>query len=61
MTAVHEVSRWPLSGRRLRVESGRLPLPPVTELGELDVQTIRRAHTLLETGHVQGKLVLRVG
>ena len=43
------------------VQSGRLPLPPVTELGELDEQTIRRAHTLLETGHVQGKLVLTVG
>lgn len=43
------------------VQSGRLPLPPVTELGELDEQTIRQAHTLLETGHVQGKLVLTVG
>lgn len=42
------------------VEEGRLPLPPVLDMGELNEENIRKAHTLLESGHVRGKLGLRV-
>jgi NADPH2:quinone reductase len=42
------------------VDSGALALPRVTELGVLSEETIRDAHTLLEAGHVKGKLTLTV-
>ena len=42
------------------VDSGKLALPTVTELGALSEETIREAHTLLEAGHVKGKLSLTV-
>jgi len=42
------------------VEAGRLPLPPVRDMGELNEENIRAAHTLLESGHVRGKLGLSV-
>ncbi len=42
------------------VDSGKLGLPTVTELGALSEETIRKAHTLLEAGHVKGKLSLTV-
>ncbi|MEE8435217.1 MAG: alcohol dehydrogenase catalytic domain-containing protein [bacterium] len=42
------------------VEEGRLALPPVRDMGELNEENIRAAHTLLESGHVRGKLGLRV-
>ncbi len=42
------------------VESGRLPLPPVQQMGALSEETIRAAHLELEAGHVKGKLVLSV-
>jgi hypothetical protein len=42
------------------VGSGKLALPKVTELGVLSEETIRKAHTLLEAGHVKGKLALTV-
>jgi hypothetical protein len=32
----------------------------VTNLGTLGTDTIRHAHTLLESGHARGKLVLTV-
>jgi NADPH2:quinone reductase len=44
-----------------RVETNTLILPKATELGELSEETISRAHSLLEAGHVKGKLVLTVG
>lgn len=46
---------------RERVEAGRLALPAVREMGALGEASIREAHTLLETGHTRGKLVLSVG
>jgi NADPH2:quinone reductase len=42
------------------IETGQVTLPKATELGELSEVTIREAHRLLETGHAQGKLVLKV-
>ncbi len=42
------------------VDTGHLPPPPVTNLGTLGTDTIRHAHTLLESGHARGKLVLTV-
>lgn len=54
------VYRSMFAGLVERVESGALALPPVQEMGVLDEPTIRAAHRLLETGHVRGKLVLRV-
>jgi len=42
------------------VDSGKVSLPKVTDLGVLSEETIRQAHTLLEAGHVKGKLALRV-
>ena len=42
------------------VEAGRLALPPVRDMGELNEENIRAAHTLLESGHVRGKLGLRM-
>jgi NADPH:quinone reductase len=56
---------WSLYGRQLAaladlLESGAIPPPPITEVGGLSVETVRRAHALLEAGHVQGKLVMRV-
>ncbi len=41
-------------------ETGHLPPPAITVLGALSEATIRAAHTRLEAGHVQGKLVLTV-
>jgi NADPH2:quinone reductase len=42
------------------IEDGKVPSPTITEFGELSEETIRRAHTLLEDGHVKGKLVISV-
>ena len=56
---------WPVYRENLAaligwVNEGRLPLPTVRDMGQLNEANIRRAHTLLETGHVQGKLGLTV-
>lgn len=56
---------WLVYGRQLAaltklIESGDIQPPAITEVGGLSVETVRRAHALLETGHVQGKLVMRV-
>ena len=42
-------------------DTGMLPPPEVHTVGPLSVETVRRAHRLLEEGHVQGKLVMTVG
>jgi NADPH:quinone reductase len=42
------------------VDSGKVSLPQVKDMGLLSEETIRQAHTLLEAGHAKGKLVLRV-
>lgn len=56
---------WQVYGRQLAalaalLEAGAIQPPPLTEVGDLSVETVRQAHALLETGHVQGKLVMRV-
>jgi NADPH:quinone reductase-like Zn-dependent oxidoreductase len=56
---------WPVYGRQLealtdRFEAGEIEPPRITEVGNLSADTVRRAHAMLETGHVQGKLVMRV-
>ena len=42
------------------IEGGKVPIPAITEIGELSEASIRKAHTRLEDGHVNGKLVVRV-
>jgi NADPH2:quinone reductase len=42
------------------IQEGKIPLPKITELGELSEETIGEAHRLLEGGHAKGKLVLLV-
>jgi NADPH:quinone reductase-like Zn-dependent oxidoreductase len=39
-------------------DGGALPAPPVTSVGSLSVEAVRRAHDLLERSAVQGKLVM---
>ena len=56
---------WSLYGRQLArlaelIESGAIQPPVVTKVGDLSVATVRRAHAQLETGHVQGKLIMLV-
>lgn len=55
------VYRDMMAGLARLVEAGHLTLPKATDLGELTEENIRKAHTLLEAGHVKGKLVLSVG
>ena len=43
------------------VHTGKVALPKATELGQMTEETLGRAHTQLEAGHVKGKLVLQVG
>jgi NADPH:quinone reductase len=57
---------WPVYGRQLAAltdlfEAGEMEPPAIAEVGGLSVETVRRAHAMLETGHVQGKLVMLVG
>jgi NADPH:quinone reductase-like Zn-dependent oxidoreductase len=56
-------SSWVSYGQRLAklaalYETGALPRPRVERVGSLSSATARRAHTLLEEGHVRGKLVM---
>jgi NADPH:quinone reductase len=56
---------WPVYGRQLAaltdlIEAGDIAPPAIAEVGDLSVEAVRRAHTMLETGHVQGKLVMLV-
>lgn len=39
-------------------DSGTLAPPPITVLGELSVEVVKEAHALMESGAVQGKLVM---
>jgi NADPH:quinone reductase-like Zn-dependent oxidoreductase len=54
------VYRDMMAGLARLVEAGHLTLPKATDLGELTEENIRKAHTMLEAGHVKGKLVLSV-
>jgi NADPH:quinone reductase-like Zn-dependent oxidoreductase len=56
---------WPVYGRQLAaltdlIEAGDIEPPAIAEVGSLSVETVRRAHAILERGHVQGKLVMLV-
>lgn len=42
------------------LENGTLKSPPVQVVGPLHVKTVQKAHTLLEQGHVKGKLVMTI-
>ncbi|UCF90972.1 MAG: zinc-binding dehydrogenase [Desulfobacterales bacterium] len=42
------------------IESGQVKVPKATELGALSEETLREAHSFLESAHVKGKLVLSV-
>ena len=57
---------WPMYRRQLTAltnlfEAGDIEPPTITEVGDLSVESVRRAHAMLERGHVQGKLVMLVG
>lgn len=54
------VYRDMMAGLARLVEAGQITLPKATDLGELTEETIRKAHMMLEGGHVKGKLVLQV-
>jgi len=43
------------------IEEGHIPPPEITQVGKFSAETVRRAHTLLEEGLIQGKLVMSVG
>lgn len=54
---------WPTYAQQLTAlasmaESGAIQPPAITEVGRLSVETVQRAHALLESGHTQGKLVM---
>ncbi len=51
--ALEEVRGW--------AEAGKIQPPRIAEMGDLRAENIAGAHSLLEGGHVCGKLVLRVG
>lgn len=60
-----DTKAWPMYGRQLAalanlLEAVDIKPPTIAEVGDLSVETVRRAHILLETGHVQGKLVMQV-
>lgn len=42
------------------LKSGRLHLPKITEIGALNSDTVRRAHSMLESGHTRGKLIATI-
>jgi NADPH:quinone reductase len=56
-----------LAYRRMLDEIGKLfeakilNAPKIQAVGEFSVETVRRAHEMLETGHTQGKLVMTIG
>lgn len=56
---------WPVYGRQLGaladlIEAGAIQPPATDVVGGLSVETVQRAHTMLEAGHVQGKLVMAI-
>jgi NADPH:quinone reductase-like Zn-dependent oxidoreductase len=46
--------------RRL-LETGILKAPQLLKVGEMSVETVQKAHAMLETRHTTGKLVMSVG
>ena len=60
-----EPSGWAQYGSKLSeiggwLDCGKIAPPKVKLLGKLTAETVRKAHRLLEDGHVQGKLVMQV-
>ena len=54
---------WPIYRKELDIlrgliEAGHIKPPHITLVGEFSAEAVRRAHTLLEEGRVQGKLVM---
>ena len=43
------------------VSTGKISMPKVTNLGELTEKNIRKAHNLLQSGHIKGKLIMTIG
>jgi NADPH2:quinone reductase len=57
---------WPIYRQELEIlrgliEAGHIKPPHITLVGEFSAESVRRAHTLLEEGRVQGKLVMSNG
>jgi len=50
-----------LTALSLLFDSGALAPVPITDVGPFSVDAVRRAHALLESGQVQGKVVASVG
>lgn len=56
-----KVYRSQLDELAMLVETGQIAPLECTDIGPLCAETVRKAHASLETGHVQGKLVMSVG
>lgn len=54
------VYRKELDILRKLLEDGRIDPPQITNLGEFSLETVRKAHALLEEGRTTGKLVMSV-
>lgn len=57
---------WSIYGQQLgilarMIDDGQMAPVQITDVGPLSVDAVRRAHALLEDGHVQGKLIATVG
>jgi NADPH2:quinone reductase len=56
---------WSVYGSQLAIvarmiDGGQVAPVQITDVGPFSVDAVRRAHTLLETGHVQGKVIATV-
>ena len=59
--AYYGVYKKSLEDIRDWVEAGEIHAPEITDMGAMNAKNIAAAHTLLEGGHVRGKLVLHAG
>eukprot|EP00026_Physarum_polycephalum_P012561 Phypoly_transcript_12883.p1 GENE.Phypoly_transcript_12883~~Phypoly_transcript_12883.p1 ORF type:complete len:357 (-),score=59.75 Phypoly_transcript_12883:33-1079(-) len=64
-TFVNDPAEWAVFGEDLAslaklIEAGSVVAPKVTKVGNLNVETIRKAHAMLEDGHTKGKLVVSI-
>jgi NADPH:quinone reductase-like Zn-dependent oxidoreductase len=59
-TAPHWIYRDQLGELAALIDSGKVKVPPVTDLGPLSAATVREAHRRLEAGHTIGKLAATV-
>ncbi len=41
------------------LEEGSLRMPTIQVVGDLSIETVKKAHQLLEEGHVKGKLIMK--